>query len=208
MSQLIKHSSTCFLALMIAPAILADDATKTTTTDDESPAPLSVAPLDHIVYPSDRPEWVKKTTDFDAKSHKIVVVSGPSDTREKSLEELNLMARVAVSAYITRITDSGGYEQDFYSISDYEIDNDLVVRRYEGTLTQGDTTMYEDAIELVFTEAKRDEIKSAFANVAVRERLGALGVLLFGGLVMLMCSSAVVGVVSRRVERQDSAQAV
>lgn len=203
MSQLAKHSSTCFLALLIAPAILAEDIAA--TPSDDSPAQLSVAPLDHIEYPDDRPEWVKQTTDFDADAHSIVVVSGPSDTPQQSEEELNLMARIAVSTYIARITDAAATDHDFYPISDYEINRDLVVRRYSGTLTKGDDTMYEDAVELVFTMGKRDEIKAAWANVAVRERLGALGVMIFGGLVMLICSSAVVGVVSRRVERRDAA---
>jgi hypothetical protein len=201
MSQLIRNSSTCFLVLMITPAIYADDVS--TTTAQESPAPLSVAPLDHVEYPKDRPEWIKKSTDFDTEAHAIVVVSGPSDSAEQSKEELNWMAREAVSAYVTRITDAAGNDE-FYSISEDEIDRDLVVRRYSGKLTKGDDTMYEEAVELVFTEGKRDEIKAAWTNVAVRERLGALGLMVFGGLVMLMCSSAVVGVVSRRAEQQDA----
>jgi len=201
MNDLLKHSSTCLLALMIAPVIYADDAQSSSA--DESPAPLSVAPLDHVVYPSDRPKWVEKSTDFDTEAHSIVVVSGPSETRQESEEELMLMARAAVSTYITELTDSAGYDE-FYNVTDEEIERDLVVRRYTGTLTQGDSTRYEDAVELVFTETKRKEIKEAWANVAVRERLGALGLLVFGGLIMLMCSSAVVGVASRRVERQDS----
>jgi hypothetical protein len=202
MSDLMRNSSTCLLVLMLTPALCADDVKPQSL--EGSPTPLSVAPLDHVVYPKDRPGWVQESTNFDTDAHTIVVVSGPSDSPEKSLEELSLMQRAAVSTYISGITDSAG-QFDFYPITDKQIDRDLVVRRHSGEVTQGGMTKYEDAVELVFTEGKRAEIKESWTNVAVRERLGALGVTVFGGLVMLLCSSALTGVVSRRVERRDAA---
>ena len=65
-------------------------------------------------------------------------------------------------------------------------------RHYSGEVNQGDMTKYEDAVELVFTEENRQEIEAAWRNVEVRARLGALGVLVFGGLVTLISSSALV----------------
>jgi len=204
MSQLMRSSSTCLMLLMLAPAAYAENAAA--QTPEQSPQPLSVAPLDFIEYPEDRPAWVGHPTDFEEDTHTIVVVSGPCETPEESIAELKLMQRAAVSTYISRITDSGG-EFDFYPISDESIDRQLVVRRYSGQVTQGDMTQYEDAVELAFTEEKRQEIKAAWNKLAVRDRLGALGVIVFGGLVVLLCSSALVGMASRRVERREQMQA-
>ena len=116
------------------------------------------------------------------------------------------MRRAAVSTYVSQVSDSGGHFE-FYPISDEEIDAELVKRRYSGTVTQGDMKMYEDAVELRFAEDQRQEIQAAWKNVEVRDRLGALGVMVFGGLVMLICSSALVGVASRRVERREKMEA-
>jgi hypothetical protein len=175
------------------------------TEPKETPKQLSVAPLDHVDYPSDRPEWIKQSLGFDTDAVRIVVVSGPCETPEESMEELELMQRAAVSTYVSRFSESNGH--DFYPISDEEIEHGLAVRRYSGEVMQGDTIKYEDAVELCFTQEKRDEIAAAWTNVEVRERLGAVGVMTFFGLAMLICSSALIGVFSRRIERRDQVQA-
>ncbi len=204
MSEVIRNGSTCLILLMLAPIVFADGSQS--NVPDESPAPLSVAPLDVINYPQDRPAWVSQSLGIDKDSISIVVVSGPCETRAESIEELQLMRRAAVSTYVSQVGESGG-QFDFYPISDEEIDAQLVKQRYSGTVTQGDMTMYEDAVELRFADDQRQEIQAAWKNVEVRARLGAVGVLVFGGLVMLICSSALVGVVSRRVERREKMEA-
>lgn len=205
MSQLMKNSSTCLMLLVLAPATFADNAT---SQDPETAAakPLSVAPLDYVEHPQDRPVWVSQPANFDQDTHFIVVVSGPSDTPEESIAELQLMQRAAVSTYVSQFTDSGG-QHDFYRITDRDIDNELVTRRYSGELKQGDMTKYEHAVELAFTEQKRQQIAAAWKAVEVRDRLGALGVIVFGGLAVLLCSSALVGTISRRVERREQTEA-
>lgn len=208
MSHLMKNSSTCLMLLMLAPSTysVAHADGPEAVDPQESPKQLSVAPLDHIDYPSNRPEWIKRSFGFDQDAVRIVVVSGPCDTAEESIEELKLMERAAVSTYVSRFSDASG-QYDFYPISDDEIERELAVRRYSGEVMQGDTIKYEDAVELCFTEEKRDEIAAAWTNVEVRDRLGALGVVTFAGLAMLICSSALISVVSRRVERRDQMQA-
>jgi hypothetical protein len=191
------------MLLMLAPTLCAE-TTPAGETDD-APKPLSVAPLDHVEYPDDRPDWVESSLDIDGDSVHIVVVSGPCDTPEESLEQLKLMLRAAVSTYVSRITGSGG-EFDFYPISDEQIDHELVVRRYEGTVVHEGTTKYEHAVELGFTDEKRQEIITSWNNVTVGDRLRALSGLVVGGLVMLMCSSALLGMFSRRAERRDRLQ--
>ena len=205
MSEVIRNGSTCLILLMLGSVVFADESEP--QSEEESAAPLSVAPLDVIDYPESRPSWVSQPLGFDKESLSIIVVSGPCETRDESIEELNMMRRAAVSTYIAHVSDSDG-QYDFFPISDEELDSDYVKRRYSGTVTQGDMTMYEDAVELRFTDDQRQQIQAAWGNVEVRDRLGALGLLLSGGLVMLICSSALVGVASRRVERRDKQAAL
>lgn len=198
MSEVVRNGSTCLMLLMLAPVVFADAS----DPPQEGPAPLSVAPLDVIDYPEDRPAWVGQSPEFDHDSFSIVVVSGPCETRKESLEELRVMQRAAVLTYLSEVTESGG-RHDFYPISDEEIEAELVTRRYSGTVTQGDMKMYEDAVEIRFSNDQRQEIQAAWKNSEVRDRLGALGLVVFCGLVLLISSSALVGMVSRRVERQE-----
>ncbi len=200
MSHLLRNGSACLMMLAMAPTALAEHTHLEGSTVD-APKELSVAPLDHIEYPPSRPEWVDHSVEIDEHTTRIVVVSGPSDSSEESQQELKLMQRAAVSTYLSRLSDEGQY--DFYPITDEEIERELVTRRYGGELLQGDTTRYEHAVELRFDEHKRAEIAAAWNNVEVRDRLGAVGVLVFLGTTFLICTSFVVGMFSRRVERRE-----
>jgi len=202
MSSCMKRHSTWLLLLMVAPAasIALGDDSESSTVD---PAPLSVAPLDHVEYPEHRPSWVDRTVDFDNGTASIIVVSGPSDTAEESYNELLLMQRTAVEVYIAQVSQ-GELTGESFPISDEEIESDLVVRRYEGEVFQGDATKYEHAVELHFDSDHHAAILEARNNLEVRDRLGALGVLTFGGLMTLICSSALLSVVIRRSSRAGS----
>lgn len=201
-----RNNSTWLILLMVAPAAsitaasitLADTLSQSGTVDG-SAAPLSVAPLDHVEYPDHRPSWLDRTVDVDDDSASIVVVSGPCDTVDESLEELKLMQRAAVETYISRIS-GGELTGENFPISDEEIENELVVRRYEGDVYQGDSTRYEHAVELHFDADHREAILAARDNLEVRNRLGALGVLTFGGLMTLIGSSALLGFALRRTK--------
>jgi hypothetical protein len=198
MSEMLRNGTTCLIVLMLAPVLLADDASQTDKAT-KKPTELSVAPLDQIDFPDSRPKWVGSSVEFNDEADTIIVVSGPCETPEESLEELKLMQRAAVSTYISRKTKSGSF--DFFPISDEDIERDLVIRSYEGEVVQGGMTRYEHAVELKFTEDKQESIQHAWKQVEVRDRLGALGVLGFLGTTMLICSSLLIGTVSRRIER-------
>lgn len=205
MSEFMRNSTTCLIVLMLAPVIVADDSSsKADKAEVEKSSELSVPPMDLITRPDDCPDWVANSVDYDEHADTIVVVSGPSETIEESIEELKLMRRAAISTYIASLTESGNF--DFYPISEEEIERDLVVRTYEGEVLQGDVTAYEHAVEMIFTDEKRQQIMAAWKNIEVRDRLGALGVLVFLGLSVLICSSAFLGLVCRRVARREQAQ--
>jgi hypothetical protein len=201
MRSLVNLGSICLLLMCTAGHCLAS-----AEPGDETPKPLSVAPLDHIVYPEHRPRWIDSARPLDLDSASFVVVSGPCDTPEESLDELQRMLRAAVSTYISQLCDAAG-QTDFCPLSDEQIDRELVLRRYSGTVVQGDMTRHEHAVEVGFSEAKRQEIMTAWNNIAVRQRLGAIGALVGGGFATLVLSSAWLSLLGRRGERRQPGQA-
>jgi hypothetical protein len=171
------------------------------TPADSRVKELSVAPLDHIEYPESRPDWLSDPPVSDSDVYRMVVVSGPRDTVEESEDELRVMQRAAVSTLVTQITGSDG-RFDFYSPSDQQIERHLVKRRYAGEVTQGDQTRFEHAVEIEFSETDQRQVREAWRAVEVRDRLGVVGLFTFSGLTLLVCGSAVTGLVSRRAQRR------
>lgn len=192
MSLCIRTFSTCLVILWLATNVIAHDP--------RAAAELSVAPLDHLEYPKDRPKWLGNKPDFGGDVPTIVVVSEPGETPQESLETLKWMQRAAIATYVSRLTDSPG-DFDLIPISDQVIEEELVSRRYSGKLIQGDGTKYEHAVELRFSKSFQREIHAAWKNVEVGRRLSALGGLASVGFVMLIASSGFVGILSRRVRR-------
>jgi hypothetical protein len=177
----------------------------TETPADSRVKELSVAPLDHIEYPESRPEWLSDPPVSQSDIYRMVVVSGPCDTVEESEEELRVLQRAAVSTLVIQIARSDG-RFDFYSPSDEQIERDLVKRRYSGEITQGDQTRYEHAVEIEFSEVDQRQVREAWHAVEVRDRLGAVGLLTFSGLTLLVCGSAATGLISRRTQLRENQQ--
>ena len=200
MSHTVKKTSSCMMLLFLAPVALADTE-QGKAGKDESPQQLSVAPLDHVEYPEARPDWINQETDVSEEEARFVVLSGPCDTPEESLEELAIMQRAALATFIVGVTDSGGVS-DFYPLSDGRIEG-YVHRSYEGEVTSGDVIRYEHAVEMVIDDKERKRMEQAWQNVEVRDRLGALGVMIVGGLAVLMSSSAVLGMTTRRITSRE-----
>lgn len=223
MSGSMKQSSYWLILLVLSPSstMLADNLVGLAsskvfaeqTADNHSATPLSVAPLDHVEYPSDRPAWVDQTIDIDQlidaddRTATVVVVSGPSDTMGQSLEELLVMQRAAVNAVIAQVTGHQDADSVFV-ISDEEIDRDLVTRRYDGEVLQGDTPRYEHAVELQFSPKLRRAMIAAKDNIEVRHRLNAIGVMTLGGFLTLIGSSALIGFTLRRNSREGVSQEI
>jgi hypothetical protein len=208
-SRAVKSSAVLMLVLWLPAGCLAAAAADSKADPqpaDASPRELSVAPLDHIEYPESRPAWVSDAVETDPGSFRMVVISGPSDSVEESLEELRVMQRAAVATLVSQMVNSDG-RADFYSPSDEEIGQNLVVRQYAGEVKQGDQTRYEHAAEIMFSEALEQEVRRAWQNVEVRRRLGALGVSGVIGLSLLSCGSAVTSMISRRKQRRNHADA-
>ena len=168
---------------------------------------LSVAPLDVVKYPADRPQWIDSAAEMDGDTHVRVAVSQPSDTKEESFSSLQMMRRITVQLYANTLICGDGLPGPFALREDWIAENvdRFVDREYEGTLHQGDIQLYEHAVELRFPPEAQDEIRRQWKNAEVRGRLGAMGFLVFLGTVLTGCGSAALGVFSRRFERKQSA---
>jgi hypothetical protein len=203
MSQMIQPSSACLMLLVLAQATAHAADESAGSRPDAEPAPLSVAPLDQIQYPEDRPEWIDAPTNLKQLPHSWTVVSGPSESSEQSLNELRLLRRASVETYLKTLPGADG-RLDFFPLTDEWIEDRLVVKEYAGLVIQEGLTKHENAAELrIDSDAKR-EMLAALKNDTVGQRLGVLGVLTVTGLFGLIFSSALVGTFSRRVSRRES----
>lgn len=161
----------------------------------EEPRVLSTAPLTHITYPDDRPTWITTEHDLDAPVHTWVVTTGGCDSMEMCEAKLEALKPAEVALYIETTT---GWKCDDAFLEDAWIEDQLVSRRYVGTLEQGDQTLYESAIELSFDRESRERIRRARQNAMVHDRLRASGGLFALGLIGLCCSGGLLGLFSRR----------
>ena len=204
MTYLTHSGSICLVALVFVSTAVADSDQREIVVN-ESSTELSVPPLDHVEYPTDRPDWLNDAPDFDSRIHTWVVVTSPCDTYEECEEELAVLQRAAVSSYIRQLT--GSEQIDFYPVNDEWIESRLVVDHYGGGVTKGDSPMVEQAVKLEFSRSDQEKILAAWKNIQVRERLSGLGVLVFLGMTFLIGSSSILSVVTRRAERKSQAAA-
>lgn len=154
--------------------------------DDQASGELSVAPLDHVTYPPDRPGWAsQKTTYLKGSNHSWVVVTQPWDTEEQCNEELPVLVRAAVELYAQNLT---GRECNPETITQQWIDKELVSRTHVGTLSIGDQEMHEIAVQLHFDDQARAFLQQACREELLDERMRVTGLGIaasFAGLVLL-----------------------
>ena len=187
--------------LAVAPGLMAaeDDDAKTSTPAESAPAELSVAPLDHVVYPADRPKWLADAPKLDGETHHWVVVTPACDNPEDAADMIAIQARGAVESYVEQLSGATTEQMEF-SVDDRWIDDVLVAKRYSGDFTEGDAPRFEEAVLLSFSPTVQEQIKARWKNFEVRQRLGALGLCVTGFLGMLFVGSGVLSVVGRRFQ--------
>lgn len=154
--------------------------------DDQASGELSVAPLDHVTYPPDRPGWASQKTPYlKGSNHSWVVVTQPWDTEEQCNEELPVLVRAAVELYAQNLT---GRECNPETITQKWIDKELVSRTHVGTLSIGDQEMHEIAVQLHFDDQARAFLQQACREELLDERMRVTGLGIaasFAGLVLL-----------------------
>jgi hypothetical protein len=167
-----------------------------------SPVELSVAPSDYREYPKDRPDWIDAAPSLTGVPHRWPVASAPCRTEDLAEESLEVNLRAAVETYVETVT--GEAEAGVI----VKLDDDWIEKhrdksqRYEGTIKEGDETLFEEATVLVFTPEDQNYIKHLWQQHHVTQRLGALGILSVGIVAALVSSAAGLSIVTRRAERR------
>lgn len=190
---------TCF-GPTVAGAVneVAEQVEKELLEQEDAPkSPLSVAPLDHIEYPASRPAWLAQSPKLEGAVHEWIVVTQPAETPEQCDAELVRLQLAAVISYAEMQSDFQSSTRDLPITSEW-IEENLVRGLYEGEVKQGGTVLYERASKLMFDKQGQSTIMKAWKKVQVRDRLGATGVLLFGGMLCLFLGSMVTNFLSRR----------
>ena len=135
-----------------------------------------------------------------------VVTTSGAETMEQCEAELEVLKPAAVALYIKETT---GWDCDESCLDDRWIDDELVDRRYVGTLRMGDRELHEIAVELIFDAESQERIRTAQVeaeerirasekNSVVRARLRATAGLFAMALAGLCCTGGVLGAFSRR----------
>ncbi|MCD0461005.1 hypothetical protein [Roseiconus lacunae] len=160
-----------------------------------SSSPLSVAPMTHVTYPDDWPQWADAEPSLSGSVHTWPVSTGGCKSIEQCEEKLVALLRANVALYIK---ESTGWISDGSFLSDQWIDDELIVRRYVGKIVKGDEELHEIAVELEFDSEVRAKIKRAMNNDQLEDRLRASSGLFVIALIGLCCSGGLLGVISRR----------
>lgn len=217
-SQIFPAIAVLALALLVSSNAGADELEP--VADDA--AELSIAPLDHVEYPSDRPRWIeespqanssplssKQSKSTESKSDdviSIVVVSPPQPTPEAAAEMMEVMAKGAVENYIDQQAAALPESIDTKKIV-VEMDwirNELITRRYDGEVQSGDQTEYESACLMQLKDQHQVVLQKLIQNHHLMHRLGVVGILALGGFLALVGGSILFGGLASRQQRRSS----
>ncbi|WP_404306251.1 hypothetical protein [Neorhodopirellula lusitana] len=199
----------------------ADEETSDKQSSSARSAKLSVAPLDHVEYPDDRPHWIDspdgrksgkptglhigKAENADALS--IAVVSPPQASPKEAAEMMEVMARGAVENYIDQHAATLNERINSKEIT-VEMDwirDELIVRRYDGEVQSGDATLYESACLLQITPPHQEVLNRLIDNHRLLRRLAIVGIFALIGFGGLVGGSIVLGGLASHQERRKVA---
>ncbi|MCC9654418.1 hypothetical protein [Rhodopirellula halodulae] len=187
------------------------DATEVSEADvvEDGTAELSVAPLSHTIYPPERPGWIDETKARDGDNVQMVVTSGPCVSKSEADEMTKLYARASVQTYVDELIAKQQSTADpaMVPIAEDWIENELIVRRYEGKVLVGDETQHEKAVLLRIQPEHQKRFETAISNVQLQERLAATGIVILGGFGCLVGGSILLGGLASRQRQQTIAKA-
>lgn len=179
------------------------------TAAAEEPSTLSVAPLDHVDYPLDRPPWIDDTGDAIAGTGDedvlIAVTSGPAPSPESAREIMEVMAQGAVENYVEQLAQqySEPIDANEIQVDKDWIGTDLISRQYEGTMETGEMVQYESACLLRIGTSEQQTLEQLIQNHRLKHRLAAVGAFAGMGLIVLLSGSIVFGWASSRQSVPD-----
>ena len=162
---------------------------------------LSVAPLDHVVYPDSRPDWI----DGQSTHRRIVIETGPCEDADQAKEKLQTMLPTTVRSMAIGVVEF--LPRNFDPIEDDRV-SDYVSRMYTGSVSVGDEEMVEAAAEIVLDDEAVAVFEHRSESREVIHRIAAISVCMFGGLLTLSAGGGVLGLVARRRTKSQAVQTV
>lgn len=158
----------------------------------DSSSKLSVAPLDHVDYPLDRPVWIEEhripVTPSNGGDLLISVSSGPAATPGIAAEMMEVMARGAMENYLEQMAqnDAEPVPADRIEVAADWLREELISRRYDGTVGSGDEVRYESACLLRISDEEQQKLAESIQNYRLMARLSNVGVIALLGFTGLL----------------------
>lgn len=177
----------------------------------EQPSELSVPPLDQVDYPLDRPNWIDEhrvpIPPAQGDDLLISVSSGPAASPEVAAEMMEVMARGAVENYLEQLAHDG---PEIIPAEQLQVDMDwvrdeLISRRYDGTVGGSDEARYESACLLRISEAEQRKLAQSIQNYRLQGRLSTIGAVALIGFASLVGGSVGLGWLASREQSKKTA---
>lgn len=195
------------LALVMTTGIGFADTEMDDDTSGSDATELSIAPLDHLDFPDDRPKWIESSLEINKDEDGMIsipVVSPPQPTPEAAAEMMEVMARGAVENYIDQKANLVSEPIDSKKI-EVEMDwirDELITRRYDGEVQLGEQTQYESACLLSLTATHQATLNRLIQNHQLMHRMGVVALFGVGGFLSLVVGSIVFGGLATRQQRR------
>lgn len=177
----------------------------------ESSSKLSVAPLDHVDYPLERPGWIEEyrvpVTPTSGADLLISVSSGPAASAEIAAEMMEVMARGAVENYLEEMAQDGAepVPAEEIEVASNWLREELVSRRYDGTVGSGDEIRYESACLLRISAEEQQKLAESVRNYRLQRRLATVGVVAILGFAGMLSGAIGLGWLASRQQTRMSA---
>lgn len=174
----------------------------------KSSSKLSVAPLDHVDYPLERPGWIEEhrvpVAPNEGGDLLISVSSGPAASPEIAAEMMEVMARGAVENYLEQMTQDGAepVPADEIEVAPDWLREELISRRYDGTVGSGDEVRYESACLLRISAEEQQKLTESIQNYRLQRRLSTVGVVALVGFAGLVSAAVGLGWLASRQQRK------
>lgn len=187
---------------------------ETVTAVADSPSKLSVAPLDHVDYPLDRPTWIEEhrvpVTPQNGEDLLISVSSGPAASPEIAAEMMEVMARGAVENYLEQMAQDGAepVPVDRIEVASNWLREELISRRYDGSVGSSDEVRYESACLLRISGEEQQKLADSIQNYRLQGRLSNLGVIAVLGFAGLLSGAVGLGWLASRQQPQNRGERV
>ncbi|TWT66029.1 hypothetical protein [Allorhodopirellula solitaria] len=176
----------------------------------QQPAALSVAPLGYLDYPLDRPNWIEEhrlpEQPSEGEDLLISVSSGPAASPEIAAEMMEVMAGGAVENYLIEMAqgDPDLLPRDPISVDMNWVREQLISRRYDGTVDSGGQVRYESAGLLRINREQQHRLQQIVQNQHLETRLSTVAAVAITGLIAMIGGATGLGWLASRQQAKPA----